>query len=160
MMLCDVQTHEELNLELHGSRTQREHFGARSYCIAGEVNENVHIGSPDHSCNLQINRMRGASVCGKMVDEICMASALAAHFIESQLRNVDHALVAPRGNAVAFWAVVASAAAVANDVELRLIVVAEVGMQRANSGGRNLKRVRLSAKQTKRIWKTNNGELQ
>jgi hypothetical protein len=67
-----MRTHEEPNLKLHGGRAQREHFGARGYCIAGEVNEDVHIGSPDLSCNLNKKRMRGASVCGKMVDEIGM----------------------------------------------------------------------------------------
>ena len=44
------------NLQLHGCRAQREHLSARRYSVTGQVDENVHTGSPDLACDLETRR--------------------------------------------------------------------------------------------------------
>jgi hypothetical protein len=125
------------NLQLHGCRAQRENFSARRYSVAGQVDENVNTGSPDLARDLETKR----SVRGRrnMHDEfICcievIGTTAAADLIESKLRDVNHAFVASRYNAIALRAVIARAAAVADNVELCLVVQAKIRMQRAHRG--------------------------
>ncbi len=69
-----------------------------------------------------------------------METAAAADLIKSKLRYVNHAFVASRYNAIALRAVIACSAAVADNVELRLVVQAKIRMQRAHRGCRYLNR--------------------
>ena len=64
----------------------------------------------------------------------------AVHLVVSELGDVNHAFVASRYNAIALRAVIACTAAVADYVELRLVVQAKIRMQGAHRGCRYLKR--------------------
>jgi hypothetical protein len=59
--------------------------------------------------------------------------AHAAHLIKWELRDVNHSFVASRHNAAALRTVVAYTAAETDNVELRLVMQAEVRMQSPHS---------------------------
>ena len=63
-----------------------------------------------------------------------IGTTAAADLIEPKLRDVNHAFVASRYNAIALRAVIARTAAVTDNVELCLVVQAEIRMQRAHRG--------------------------
>ena len=63
-----------------------------------------------------------------------IGTTAAADLIETNLRDVNHAFVASGYNAIALRAVIARTAAVTDNVELCLVVQAEIRMQRAHRG--------------------------
>ncbi len=65
-------------------------------------------------------------IMGTIDNNEALTTEAVANLVVSKLRDVNHALVAPRHNAVAFRAVVACPATVANNVDLGLIVQAKV----------------------------------
>jgi len=63
-----------------------------------------------------------------------IGTTATADLIKSKLRDINHAFVASRHNAIALRAVIARTAAVTDNVELCLVVQAEIRMQRAHRG--------------------------